>query len=298
METFGALIIYGGEIDLLITALVQHKGNTLVVNLPRDRMDLEVKLRSVGIQSLSDKVHIIDDDEKSDISVKLFSESDMGQHLSLLFKESNSLYEVNRTLMYVENSDEDIHDDLEMKIVHDQYDTPAELVADINRMTDAIGRYTENFYFPLKGNLEDEESFWSETSNHYLREFKYDIREKLEHEQDMDGENMKDYFYDDNAQKKMVSCRWDVVERDGTLYGKVEFRLKEPFTAEEKEKVLEWITGQNADGLGEGFEQRAIETEDGDLYVSMWDSGDDYFVYDEDEMNDYLAQQQSGGISL
>ena len=46
--------------------------------------------------------------------------------------------------------------------------------------------------------------------------------------------------------------------------------------------------------LGEGLEQRPIETEDGDLYVSMWNSGDDYFMYDEDEMNDYLAQQQGG----
>jgi hypothetical protein len=26
----------------------------------------------------------------------------------------------------------------------------------------------------------------------------------------------------------------------------------------------------------------------------MWNSGDDYFMYDEDEMNDYLAQQQGG----
>ena len=106
---------------------------------------------------------------------------------------------------------------------------------------------------------------------------------------------MKDYFYDDDkAQKKMVSCQWDVVDRNNTLYGKVEFRLREPFTAEEKKLVRSWCIGQAADGLGEGFEQRPIETEDGDLYVSMWNSGDDYFMYDEDEMNDYLAQQQGG----
>lgn len=109
---------------------------------------------------------------------------------------------------------------------------------------------------------------------------------------------MKDYFYDDdNAQKKMVSCKWDIVDRNDTLYGKVDVRLKEPITAEEKEVLREWIIGQNADGLGESLEQRPIETEDGDLYVSMWNGGADYFVYDEDEMNDYLAQQQGGGIS-
>ena len=75
----------------------------------------------------------------------------------------------------------------------------------------------------------------------------------------------------------------------------MEFRLKEPFTDEEKVAVKEWVTGQNSDGLGEGFEQRPIETEDGDLYVSMWNDGDDYFMYDEDEMSDYLAQQ--GGMT-
>ena len=39
---------------MIITAVVQYNGNTLVVDLPRDRMDLEVKLHSIGIQILSD----------------------------------------------------------------------------------------------------------------------------------------------------------------------------------------------------------------------------------------------------
>ena len=104
-----------------------------------------------------------------------------------------------------------------------------------------------------------------------------------------------DFYDDDNAQKKMVSCQWNVVERNHTLYGMVEFKLKEPFTSEEKELVRNWCIGQASDGLGEGLEQRPIETEDGDLYVSMWNSGDDYFMYDEDEMNEYLAQQ--GGMT-
>ena len=258
----------------MLTALIQHKGGSLVIDLPRDRMDLEVKIRSIGIDRLSDQIHIIDDEEKSDVSVKLFGENDIGRHLSLLFNENHTLFEVNKTLQFVENSVEDIRDDLEMNIIHDQYDTPAELVGDIERMTDEVGQYTETFYFPLVGNM---------------------VRELLQKEQDLDGTNMKDYFYDDdNAQKKMVSCQWDIVDRSNTLYGKVDFRLKEPFTAEEKELVRSWCIGQAADGLGEGLEQRPIETEDGDLYVSMWNSCDDYFMYDEDEMNDYLAQQQGG----
>ena len=222
---------------MILTAIVQTKDGTLVVDLPRDRIDLEMKIRSVGIERLSDQIRIIDDEEKSDISVKLFGESDIGRHLSLLFNENHTLFEVNKTLQFVANSVEDIRDDLEMNIIHDQYDSPAELVGDIERMTDEVGQYTETFYFPLVGNMEDDDDGEQyEVGNRYLRYYEYEIRELLQKEQDLDGTNMKDYFYDDdNAQKKMVSCQWDIVDRSNTLYGKVDFRLKEPFTAEEKE---------------------------------------------------------------
>lgn len=283
---------------MLVTALVQHNGNTLVVDLPRNRMDLETKLRSIGIKTYSDKIHVVDDEEVSDISVKLYGKRDIGHHLAVIFNENCTLCEANRVMTCIENADKDIIADLETKIVHDQYESPSELVADIKRMTDAVGRYTETFYFPLTGELQDDESFYSKTDNRYLRHFKYEIRELLEREQDMDGESMKDFFYDDdNVQKKMTSCKWDITERDGTLYGKVELRLKEQLTTEEKETVRKWIIGQNADGLGEGFEQRPIRTEDGDLYVSLWNSSDNYFVYDENEMDDYLSEQH-GAVLL
>ena len=48
------------------------------------------------------------------------------------------------------------------------------------------------------------------------------------------------------------------------------------------------------DGFGEGLEQREIETEDGDLFVSMWNLGDDYFIYDEEEMEDHLSGENLG----
>ena len=48
---------------MILTALVQTKGGTLVVDLPRDRIDLEMKIRSVGIERLSDQIRIIDDEE-------------------------------------------------------------------------------------------------------------------------------------------------------------------------------------------------------------------------------------------
>ena len=283
---------------MLITAIVNNRGNTLVVDMPRDRRDLDTKLYSIG-QELSHNTPISDNPD-SDITVKLLADSDIGTHLIKLFNDSHTLRDVNNLTNAVINAPDEVKEAIESDILNDQYSTPDELIEDVKKQTYEAGQYTETFYFPLVGMLDDEEyGDEYEVDNRFLQSYEWDIRELVDKEQGDDLGDMKDYFYDDdNAQAKMVTARWGIAEKNGTLYGKVDFKLREPFTAEEKEKVRSWVCGQNADGYGEGLEQRPIETEDGDLYVSMWNSGDDYFIYDENEMNNYLAQQQSGGMKL
>ena len=283
---------------MLITAVINNRGNTLVVDMPRDRMDLDTKLYSIG-QELSHNTPVTDDPESA-ITVKLSADSDIGVHMIKLFNDSHTLRDVNNLANAVMNASDEVKEALESDILNDQYSTPDELIKDVKKQTFEAGQYTETFYFPLVGMLEDEEyDDEYEVGNPFLMDYKWDISELVEKEQDADLGDMKDYFYDDdNAQAKMVTARWDVAEMNGRLFGKVDFKLREPFTAEEKEKVREWVRGQNSDGFGEGLEQRPIETEDGDLYVSMWNSGDDYFIYDENEMNEYLSQQQNGGMKL
>ena len=283
---------------MLITAVINNRGNTLVVDMPRDRMDLDTKLYSIG-QELSHNTPITEDPD-SDVTVKLSADSDIGVHMIKLFNDSHTLRDVNNLANAVMNAPDEVKEALESDILNDQFSTPDELIENVKKQTFEAGQYTETFYFPLVGMLEDEEyDDEYEVGNPFLMDYKWDIRELVGKEQDADLGDMKDYFYDDdNAQAKMVTARWDVAEKNGRLFGKVDFKLREPFTAEEKEKVREWVRGQNSDGFGEGLEQRPIETEDGDLYVSMWNSGDDYFIYDENEMNNYLSQQQSGGMKL
>ena len=283
---------------MLITAVINNRGNTLVVDMPRDRMDLDTKLYSIG-QELSHNTPITEDPD-SDVTVKLSADSDIGVHMIKLFDDSHTLRDVNNLANAVMNAPDEVKEALESDILNDQYSTPDQLVEEIKKQTFEAGQYTETFYFPLVGMLEDEEyDDEYEVGNPFLMDYKWDIRELVEKEQDADLGDMKDYFYDDdNAQAKMVTARWDVAEMNGRLFGKVDFKLREPFTAEEKEKVREWVRGQNSDGFGEGLEQRPIETEDGDLYVSMWNSGDDYFIHDENEMNEYISQQQNGGMKL
>ena len=283
---------------MLITAVINNRGNTLVVDMPRDRMDLDTKLYSIG-QELSHNTPITEDPD-SEVPVKLSADSDIGVHMIKLFNDSHTLRDVNNLANAVMNAPDEVKEALESDILNDQFSTPDELIENVKKQTFEAGQYTETFYFPLVGMLEDEAyDDEYEVGNPFLMDYKWDISELVEKEQDADLGDMKDYFYDDdNAQAKMVTARWDVAEKNGRLFGKVDFKLREPFTAEEKEKVREWVRGQNSDGFGEGLEQRPIETEDGDLYVSMWNSGDDYFIYDENEMNNYLSQQQSGGMRL
>ena len=59
----------------------------------------------------------------------------------------------------------------------------------------------------------------------------------------------------------------------------------------------DWAVSQMADGWGESFEQREIRIPDGEIYVSFWNSSDDYFMLNSDEFDEYLSQDlEMGGI--
>ena len=60
---------------------------------------------------------------------------------------------------------------------------------------------------------------------------------------------------------------------DGELWGVMTAGLKEALSGEETATLMEYVCGQNSDGYGEGLEQRPINTPEGEIYVSFWDSG-------------------------
>lgn len=282
----------------MITAVIENGNNTLVIDFPRNLMDMQVKLRSVGIQKNPEEIPLTSDKE-DDIRVELDAGSGIWNHFIRMFSETDSLADVNTAVWAVLKADEVIKTELEQNILHDQYDSVQELLKDIEGMTVSAGKYTESFYFPLKGMLdEDEYEDYYEIDNMFLQEYKHDIREAVEREQSIG--DMAQYFNrSESVNEKLASAVWSVDEVGGKLYGRVNVRLKEPLTEGETEILKEWISGQNSDGLGEGFEQRAIETEEGDLYVSFWNSGDGYFVYNQEEMDEYIHQQheiQMGGM--
>ena len=52
--------------------------------------------------------------------------------------------------------------------------------------------------------------------------------------------------------------------------------------------------------MGEGFEQQPIDTMDGKLFVSFWNSDDDYAMMTESEFDEFLQQNeiQMGGMQI
>ena len=74
----------------MITAVIQHKKDTLVVELPKANTDLQIKLLSIGVRTLPQNIKLFGG-EDAEIDVQLASSSRVGQHLCRLFNTENSL---------------------------------------------------------------------------------------------------------------------------------------------------------------------------------------------------------------
>ena len=106
---------------------------------------------------------------------------------------------------------------------------------------------------------------------------------------------MADYFDgSESAKAKIVSAVWDVQEVNGELFGVICTGLREVLSPAEEQEWIDELIGQAADGFGEGLEQRPIRTADGEIYVSFWNSGSDYFMENETAFH----QRMSAGPKL
>ena len=126
------------------------------------------------------------------------------------------------------------------------------------------------------------------------------IRQKMLEYNASDEVNMAEYFHGNNGvSEKLRSAEWDFERRNGELYGCITVLTAGPLTEDEEQDLKDWISGQNSDGLGEGFEQQEIYFDGtrygGFMYVSLWNSGDDYYIDNQDEFEDRLM---SDGMTM
>ncbi len=102
---------------------------------------------------------------------------------------------------------------------------------------------------------------------------------------------LAEYIHDEALNEKVYSLYPSVEIVDGELWGVMTAGLKESLSGEETAELLDFVTGQNSDGYGEGFEQRPIKTPDGEIYVSFWNH-ENYFVKPEHDMK----QKEAAGL--
>lgn len=156
-----------------------------------------------------------------------------------------------------------------------------------------------NFFCPLTVRMEDAEgSGYEEADVGILGYYEDKIRDFIEADMKRGGDtDLAEYFHGSpELQNKLLSVRFDVENVRNEIFGCVHVDATEPLTDEEKEEIRDYCTGQASDGFGEGLEQRPFHSDDGDLYISFWDSDEDWFMLDDDEFERHLGGQFMGGL--
>lgn len=115
-------------------------------------------------------------------------------------------------------------------------------------------------------------------------------KEKLRSE----GERGLAVYLDDDLSRKVYSINPSVEEWNGELWGVTEVQTHGTLSPFELAELTEWLSAQFSDGWGEGLEQKEIKVDDGELYLSFWDSSDRFFIKPEDE----LKSSQSFGSGM
>lgn len=269
-------------------------GASLQRELPTDIYQLYHDMREAGISKPPKNVLLQGD---KDVDVQLSSDSEIGKRLLRMFTKDDTLADANTVAFAVSTAREEILLELEQNIVHNQYLTKEMLFDDIREMTQAAGPVKLAFYCPLVGQLDDGEcDEYIEVGSGFLVAYQDQIEQAIANEQAPEMGDMAQYLGSNSGvAAKLMSAVWTVEEMDGRLLGRIDCHLKKPLTDTELASLRDEVRGQCSDGLGEGFEQRPIETDEGDLYVSYWNSSDDYFLCTEDELDEHMEPHHGMG---
>lgn len=282
----------------MITVKITANNKTVMKELPMDYYDLAGEVYKLDLYGGMSKIKL-DNSEDAKVRVTLSSDSDFGNHLIKLFKDYHNLADLYTATAAIENAPDFVKEELEEYILHDQLGSPDELYGTIRKMKEEFAPVVTKFYCPLLARIHDDEyGELEEIGDWAIKAARYEIEDALKAAQSP-AEEMADYITDNpSVNEKLVSAEWLIEEINGTVYGKIECRSVLPFTPEEIEALRDGITGQNSDGFGEGFEQQPIKTNEGELFVSFWHSGDGYFVRTEEEMLSELQETPNNSKTM
>lgn len=269
-------------------------------NLPCDFLSLRMSLYQMNLMRAPSEVSVWD------VQAEFTSTDPIGQKLISLIHPTDLLSDVDVAVHQIKASPTSIRETLCQHLLNGDLDTIEDIKIDRDRLLEEMCGARQAYYFPLTCSVTDEDGELYESDASELTQYSEQIQDAIEKDQARDIDTMAMYFWchnpklNDSIQSKLLTAVWGVEEIRGQLYGRVEVTSTVPLTAEETAAMKAWISGQNSDGLGEGFEQRPIETDYGDIYVHFWNSGSDYFLSTTEELNLDLAQSDQGwgGIQM
>lgn len=286
----------------MIKALIQNGDDRmLLLNFPSARMKLAGSLTYLGINKPASEISCLADDENG-ISVKLFGDDTVDNKIISAINADTTIATLNTACDLIDS----LPFSSKINLSDEIYNYGITSIQDLfGKIKACIPKdCTEKFYCPLTVSVYERNEYGDtvdepcEYDGRFAAGYEEDIEAAIDRENARDDINMAEYFDGSNGtQSKLKSMKWGVENIRGELFGCIKVELTAPLTESEKEELTDFISGQNSDGWGEGFEQHPISTDEGDICVSFWHSGDDYFVYDEDEFQDYLADQD-GGMKL
>lgn len=149
---------------------------------------------------------------------------------------------------------------------------------------------TLKLFMPLIGDLDDQHNGFDDPTRldgHDLMKYAGNISMAIQAYQIPDEAErgiMCWYGTEDGVNDKVKSVVFTVEPRDGQLWGVAKCQVVGSLTTDEMATLVDYISGQASDGWGEGFEQRDINTPDGDLNVHLWNS-DDWSIQTEEAMS-------------
>lgn len=124
------------------------------------------------------------------------------------------------------------------------------------------------------------------------------VRADLYSDEDAVKRGLAAYFHDENLDKKVFSAMPKVETRNGDIYGVITVKSYGELNKTEMIDLIEELSGNFADGFGEGFEQRPVTLGEDEVYISFWDCDDDYFLKPESEaFHEQEINQGMGGLS-
>ena len=261
------------------------------MEFPCRRMTMAEHLASVGIRTPAHEIKCADE-ENIPIKVKIFGESEFGKKLASVVSAEDTLSLVNSFCEMYQNMPYANKQDIMEAVLQDKVGSLKEFGQLMMQRREQD--VTEHYYCPLTAMVYPQD-YPDEYDGSYLAVYEDKIRALIKKEESRDSENLAEYFDGSNsAVAKLKEIHFSTQNVDGILYGCIRVELNEELTSEEDAEIKDFLTGQCSDGLGESLEQREIRVEDGDMYVSFWQSGEEYFMLNSDEFDEYLQTIHNG----